>query len=106
MADKTIIAVCASASLYDQVIDFVENTEHEGLDLILPANAEKIRNGKLQSKEAVIDFATDKDAAKNKQELIWGHFKEIENSDAVLIMNFEKTEWQTTSGAMCSWRCA
>lgn len=84
------LAVCASASFYPQVIQKSYELEKLGITVILPKTAEKMKTQGVQNVEIVSDWAHTPDGYHRKAQLIREHFKEIENSDAILVMNYEK----------------
>jgi len=87
---KPTVAVCASASFYDQVIAESYNIENLGFNVILPKTAAKMRAGQMTNDEVITDWATESMGYHGKSILIREHFQEIEKSDAILVMNYEK----------------
>lgn len=85
---KPIIAICASASSYPQVIAASSDIEKLGFTVVLPATARKMKENGERNTEANIDWSSI--TAHEKASLIRGHFNEIEKSDAILVMNYEK----------------
>lgn len=83
---KLTIAICASASTYPQVIAASDDIEKLGINVILPATAARMKeNGGKTSRPTKSSIT-----AHEKALLIRGHFNEIEKSDAILVMNYEK----------------
>lgn len=80
---KPTIAICASASKYEKVIAAADEIERLGINVVLPKTAENMK----QSSELTKGFSVD---SQTKATLMRGHFKEIENSDAILVMNYDK----------------
>jgi hypothetical protein len=87
---KPIIAICASASFYPQVIAISDDIEKHGVTVILPKTAAKMKAEGRANTEAITDWSTATQGYHGKALLIREHFKEIERSDAILVMNYEK----------------
>lgn len=84
------LAICASAAFYEQVIEVSYELEEAGFEIALPKTAAKIKNGEMKLSEIVSSWDNDSQGYRGKALLIRGHFKEIEKSDAILVMNYEK----------------
>lgn len=87
---KLNLAVCASASFYSEVIVFSDILEREDINVILPATAAKMKREDRANEEVVVDWSSHPDGYGWKAELIRGHFDEITECDAILVMNYEK----------------
>jgi len=87
---KLNLAICASASFYKQVISFSYELEKLNINVILPNMAATMKREGRQNEEVSIDWSTHPAGYAWKAELIRGHFDEIEKSDAILVMNYEK----------------
>lgn len=87
---KLNLAVCASASFYKEVIAFSYELEKLGVNVILPMTAAKMKSEHRENDEATIDWATADAGYHGKAMLIRGHFDEIAQSDAILVINYEK----------------
>lgn len=85
---KPTIVICASASTYPQVIVASDDIEKLGINVILPATARRMKENGGDNVEAIINWSAAN--AHEKMLLIRGHFNEIEKSDAILVMNYEK----------------
>jgi len=84
---KPTIAICASASTYEEVIAASPTIEELGFKVILPKTARKMK----QLGATNIEFAKHLNiSSATKADLMRTHFKEIETSDAILVMNYEK----------------
>lgn len=88
--NKMNIAVCSSASFYSQVIAVSYEIEKLGLNVILPMTAARMKAEGRENDEAVIDWSKAPGGYSGKANLIREHFNEIEKSDAILVMNYEK----------------
>lgn len=84
------LAICASASFYTKVIEFSYILEKAGFEARLPKTAADMKAEGRENEEAYIDWSTNPDGYHSKALLIRGHFDEIEGSDAVLVMNYDK----------------
>jgi len=85
---KMNLAICASASNYPQVIAASYNIEELGINVLLPATAAAMKENGGKNIEADRDWSSV--TAHEKASFIRGHFTEIEKSDAILVMNYEK----------------
>jgi hypothetical protein len=85
---KMTLVICASASTYPQVIAASYNIEKLGINILLPATAARMKENGGKNSEAGRDWLSV--TAHEKASLIRGHFNEIEKSDAILVMNYEK----------------
>ncbi|MDQ5913708.1 MAG: hypothetical protein QG623_327 [Patescibacteria group bacterium] len=90
MSEKKVarIAVCSSASLYNELIALSREIDNTKIDLVLPDMAERMKNGSADSNEAKINWS--EVGYGYKASLIRGHFSVIEECDAVLVTNFAK----------------
>lgn len=84
------IAICSSASFYAQVIVLSYELEKQGLTVILPKTAAKMKAEGRENKEAKTDWSTATVGYHGKAILIREHFNEIAKSDAILVANYEK----------------
>jgi len=84
------LAICASSSFYTEVIKFSYELENQGINVILPDMAAKMKREGRENEEVVVDWTTHPAGYEWKAELIRGHFEEIAKSDAILVMNYEK----------------
>lgn len=84
------LAICASASFYKKVIEFSYTLEKAGFEVILPKMAVDMKAEGRENEEILSNWSTNPDGYHGKALLIRGHFNEIENCDAILVMNYEK----------------
>lgn len=87
---KLNLAICASASFYKEVIAFSYELEKLNINVILPITAAKMKSEHRENDETATDWATADIGYHGKAALIRGHFNEITESDAILVMNYEK----------------
>src|SRR3989344_4262346 len=90
--NKRTIAICCSASFYRQALDVQVELRKRGFRVLIPliANTMK-RNGDFN----IETYKTwHKDAADytKKAKLMKAHFKKVIQSDAILVLNYEKNE--------------
>lgn len=84
------LVICASASFYPKVIEKSYELEKLGINIVLPKTAQKMKAQGLQNVEVITDWSQAPNGYRRKAALIREHFKEIERSDAILVMNYEK----------------
>lgn len=84
------LAICASASFYTKVIAASYGIEELGITVLLPKTAAKMKAEGRENDEAVINWSKSPAGHHGKAILIREHFLEIEKSDAILVMNYEK----------------
>lgn len=87
---KPTIVICASASFYPEVIRASDTIEEHRVTVILPKTAARMKAGREANIEAISDWSTAAQGYHGKALLIKEHFKEIEQGDAILVMNYEK----------------
>ncbi len=84
------VTICSSASFNRQVIDVQAQLEKAGLRVLIPANAEEMKQkGDFEVSHYKTWFENADDYHK-KSALIRGHFAEVEKGDAILVLNYEK----------------
>jgi len=84
------LAICASSSFYKEVIAFSYELEKLDINVILPDMAAKMKLEGRENEEVVVDWSNHPAGYGWKAELIRGHFEEIAQSDAILVINYEK----------------
>lgn len=84
------LAICSSASFYTQVIAASYDIEKLGIRVTLPKTAAKMKADGHENIEAITDWSKAPSGYHGKAMLIREHFKVIEESDAILVMNYEK----------------
>ena len=91
------ITICASIAFYDKMMAVKKNLEALGHEVDLPPSEIKNEQGEMIS---VSDYYDKRKQEKNNTGWIWDrkeeairmHFKKIEWSDAVLILNYDKND--------------
>lgn len=84
------ITICASASFYKQAVKVQSDIRELGIECIIPASAEKM---KQQNNFDVTSYKTwfnNSDDYNQKTNLMLEHFSAIQNGDAILVLNYEK----------------
>lgn len=90
MNQKKIIALCASAAHYKNVIEIEKQLKKLGFKVKIPKIARKMhRSGNFDVNFYKTWFNNSNDYYK-KTKLMTDHFRKIIGSDAVLVTNFEK----------------
>lgn len=84
------LAICASASSYPAVIAFSNELEKIGINVILPKTAAKMKIKGEENDEVITDWSKTTAKYRSKATAIREHFDEITQSDAILVMNYEK----------------
>lgn len=87
---KPKLAICASATIYSEVIPLSAKVALLGYEVVLPATAEAMKSRGATNTEAAVDWSKIADRYGYKAELMRGHFDVIADSDAILVMNLEK----------------
>jgi len=79
------ISICGSMVFSKEMVEIANKLKQNNHKVILPHNTEKYADGVLANE-------TSHESVKNKidNDLIRDYFNEIKNSDAVLIVNFDK----------------
>lgn len=84
------IAICSSANFYRQAVSAQVELEKLGYKVIIPATAEKMKiSGDYDVAHVKTWFENDEDYHK-KSALIRSHFSEIETTESILVLNYEK----------------
>ncbi len=91
------ITICGSIAFYDEMLEIKEKLEKLNHQVKLPPLEIKDEKGKMIS---VKEYYTRRKAETNDQSWIWerkeeamrSHFKKVEWSEAVLILNYEKND--------------
>lgn len=93
-----IIAICSSANFYKQAISIQQTLEEKGYQVLIPDTAKKMKeSGDFNVENYKTWFGNPGDYHK-KSDLMRRHFAEIEKSDAILVLNFEKNGKQNYIG--------
>lgn len=85
-----VIAVCASVSHYQHLLEVQRKLKRLGYKAVLPKTARKMIKSKDFDAEKHKKWYQDKSLYKIKTKLIKLHLKEIEKADAILVVNHEK----------------
>jgi len=87
------IAICSSMSFVDDMVKIKDYLVYRGHEVVLPRNTELYANGSLIFESRV-------ESAENKldHDLIKNYFKEIQNSNAALIVNKTKNNIENYVG--------
>ncbi|HEY1646197.1 MAG TPA: hypothetical protein VGF75_07620 [Candidatus Saccharimonadales bacterium] len=87
---KATITICSSANFYKQAVDCRAALEGLGYKVIIPATAERMKlSGDFDVSHYKTWFGDSNDYHK-KTALMKGHFNEVSNGDAILVLNYEK----------------
>lgn len=84
------ITVCSSADFYRKAIEVQKELETQGLFVIIPATAEKMKKSGDYDVSHYKTWFSDANDYSKKTELMNGHFAEVEKGDAILVINEEK----------------
>lgn len=95
---KPVIAVCASASTYDRVIPLSDELLGVGLNIALPATAERMKREGDVNVEVITDWSNQPDGYAYKEVIMRDHFALIAQSDGILVANYEKNGKQNYIG--------
>ncbi len=98
------ITICGSIAFYDQMRNTKKELESLGHEVNLPPFEVKDQKGDMIS---VKDYYSQRKEEKNENSWIWdrkeeaikAHFKKIEWSDAILVLNYEKNNLPGYIGA-------
>lgn len=85
------ISICASIQFTPQIKEIADELKSYGHEVIIPDGAERIINGEITLDEFLGNVGKGEGAkAKIAHDVIRGYFHKIENSDAILVLNFTK----------------
>ena len=85
-----VITICSSANFYKQAVEQQAELEKQGLKVIIPATAEKMKESGDYDVSHYKTWFGDANDYHKKTALIRGHFDEIDKGDAILVLNYEK----------------
>lgn len=89
MKIKTI-TICCSCSFYEPAVQIAKELKKLGFKAVLPQTARKMaKDGNFNDKKYKV-WLKDQSQYFLKEKLMKDHFKKIEQSDGVLIINLEK----------------
>ena len=90
MAGKKTIVLCSSGGFYKHVNQIAEQLEAIGYRAVVPATAAKMKKNGDYDISKVKKWADNSVLFHLKQSLARGHFNEVANGDAILIVNDDK----------------
>lgn len=88
--NKKIITICTSASFYKHIDEIEKELKKMGFWVKFPKTVYKMRKTKNWDEKIYKTWLNNKEDYKRKTHFIKHHFKKIINSNAVLILNYEK----------------
>jgi diphthamide synthase subunit DPH2 len=89
MAKGTIV-ICSSAAFYEHVNQIADELKKLGFKVVVPMTATKMKKIGDYDVSKVKTWINRPEDFKLKHNLAMTHFKEVENGDAVLIVNDDK----------------
>jgi hypothetical protein len=98
------ICICGSIAFFDEMVDAKKKMESLGHEVDLPPTEIKNENGEMISVKEYYKLRKECDEScgwiwDRKKEAIISHFKKIDWSDAILVLNHEKNEIKGYVGA-------
>jgi hypothetical protein len=84
------ITICSSANFYRQAVEVQAQLEKEGLRVVIPATAEKMKQSDDYEVSHYKTWFADAGDYHKKAALMRGHFEEIARGDTILVLNYEK----------------
>ncbi|MCX7881079.1 MAG: hypothetical protein N2482_01015 [Patescibacteria group bacterium] len=85
-----IITICSSASFYKDVLKIKEKLVKKGFKVLVPITAYKMKRNKNFNVCDYKHWHKDPKFYPLKTKLIKNHFRKIEKSEAILVVNLEK----------------
>lgn len=85
-----IITICCSVNFYRQAVGVQEELEKEGLKIIIPFTAEKMKRSGDYEVSHYKTWHENADDYHKKTKLMRGHFEAVAKADAILVLNYEK----------------
>ncbi len=79
------ITICGSMQFYRQMAKAQKELEAQGLRVLVPTEL-----GNKKTNESFMNRDADKISTKIEYDFIREHFRKIEKSDAILVLNYEK----------------
>lgn len=86
-----VITVCGSIKFFDNMLDIQKKLEASGQTVLMPVKADGVDYWEQDNTKRV--------KAKKELELISEHFRKIEQSDAILVVNITKKDIENYVGA-------
>lgn len=93
------ITLCSSVSFYKDVLEIEKKLKKLGFKVKIPKTAGIMAKNKNFNVSDYKTWFTNKDDYKKKTALMNEHFKKILHSDAILVINNEKTVFRAISVA-------
>ena len=84
------ITICASVSFYKQAAEVQERLEKPGYKVLIPLVAQKMKESGDYEVSHYKTWFEDASHYHKKTELMQKHFDKVEESDAILVLNYEK----------------
>ncbi len=85
-----VVTVCSSANFYKQAVEIQSVLENTGYKAIIPETAEKMKKSGDYDASHYRTWLTDSNDYHKKTTLMKTHFREVENGDVCLVLNYEK----------------
>ncbi|MCA9349460.1 hypothetical protein KC853_00250 [Candidatus Saccharibacteria bacterium] len=87
---KTVITICSSAAFYRQAVEIQDQLSRLGVEVIVPKTATRMKESDDFDVSHYKTWFADANDYHKKAELMRAHFEEIEKSNAILVLNYEK----------------
>jgi hypothetical protein len=87
---KKVIAICASVSHYEELIQIEKDLKNMGFKVLIPDTLRTMQKSNNFDPDFYKTWFKNANDYKVKTRLINKHFRKIEKSDAILIANFPK----------------
>jgi hypothetical protein len=87
---RKIIAICSSASFYAKVLEAEVALKKIGFSVLIPLTANKMKKSGDFRVETYKTWFKNPNDYKRKTFLTKHHFNKVEESDAILVLNYEK----------------
>lgn len=87
---RKIIAICSSSSFYREVLEIKDQLQKKGFKVLIPSTAYKMKKNKNFNDNDYRFWYKDPKFYSLKTKLIKDHFRKIEKSKAILVVNLEK----------------
>jgi nucleoside 2-deoxyribosyltransferase len=85
------IAICSSLDFLNKIKEIADQLTQRGFEVIIPQTAEMILNGEVTLKEILEEKKTGEISKRAvKQNSIRYYFERIQETDAILVLNFNK----------------
>ncbi len=90
MKKRKTITICSSVSFYKQVINIERELKTLGFTVKIPSIARKMQKTNDFDVVKQKSWSTNPSDYSKKTKLMLRHFKRVIDSDAILVVNFEK----------------